>query len=152
MAQRHFGSVSVGDKLPGFVVVPTTVQMMRYCGVTWNMHRIHYDAARAAEEGYPGVLVQSHLHQAFLTKLVTDWMGPGGQLRSLSASVRRFATAGDELLLRGRVVETVPKDEKSGLVTLEIEEVRSKDDVVCAPGRAVVELPISQQPVPPWPG
>ena len=144
MSQPLFGSVAIGDELPGYVVAPTTVQMMRYCGVTWNTHRIHFDAARAAEEGYPGVLVQSHLHQAFLTRLVTDWMGPRARLRSLSASVRRFATAGDELALRGRVVLTETKDQNTGVVTLEIEEVRTKDDTVCAPGRAVVELPMNE--------
>jgi acyl dehydratase len=141
VSDRVFESVTPGEKLDGFVVVPTTVQLMRYCGVTWNMHRIHFDAPHAAEEGYPGVLVQSHLHQAFLTKLCTDWMGPRGRLKHLSATVRRFATAGDELMCRGRVLEVNPVDDDWGEVTVEIEEVRTKDDQVCAPGRAVIELP-----------
>jgi len=146
MTQRLFSSVAAGDELPGFEVVPSSVQMMRYCAVTWNMHRIHFDAEQAAAEGYPGLIVQSHLHQAFLTRLITDWMGPRGQIRSLSATVRRFATAGDTLRLRGRVVETDRKDDFSGLVTIDIEEVRPSDGIVCAPGRAVVELPVLASP------
>ena len=143
MSQRLFHSVNVGDELPSFVITPTTVQLMRYCGVTWNMHRIHFDAAQAAAEGYPGVMVQSHLHQAFLTRLVTDWMGPRGRLRRLNTSVRRFAVAGDTLVLRGLVVMTEQKDEHSGLITVDVEEVRRDDNVVCAPGQALVELPVA---------
>jgi acyl dehydratase len=139
--QRVFESVTIGDELPGFVTEPTTVQLMRYCAVTWNMHRIHFDAAYAAEEGYPAVLVQSHLHQAFLTKLCTDWMGPRGWLRSLSATVRRFAVPGDQLRCRGRVADLDAVDEFAGLVTVEIEEVRDQDGMVCAPGQAAIELP-----------
>ena len=142
MEQLYFDDVAVGDALPGFTVTPTTVQMMRYCGVTWNTHRIHFDPEQAAAEGYPGVLVQSHLHQAFLTKLVTDWIAPRGELRRLTASVRRFAVAGDTLVLRGRVVATSPETATTGLVTLEIEEARPSDGVVCAPGTAVIALPI----------
>ena len=141
MSQRLFDDVSIGDELSGYVASPSTAQLMRYCGVTWNMHRIHFDHPHAAEEGYPGVLVQSHLHQAFLTKLVTDWMGPKGRLRTLTNTVRRFATTDDQLKLHGKVVEVSPVDDNSGLVTVEIEEVRLRDDVVCAPGRAVIELP-----------
>lgn len=141
MTERLFDEVSVGDDLGAFAITPSTVKLMRYCAVTWNMHRIHFDAAYAAQEGYPGVLVQSHLHQAFLTKLCTDWMGPGGRLRALSNTVRRFATTDDELRLRGRVVDASPSDDHSGLVILEVEEVRTRDGVVCASGRAVIELP-----------
>jgi hydroxyacyl-ACP dehydratase HTD2-like protein with hotdog domain len=143
MGQISFGDVAVGDELPSYTVTPSMVQMMRYCGVTWNMHRIHYDLEQAALEGYPGVIVQSHLHQAFLTKLVTDWMGPQGRLRQLSNSVRRFATAGDELLLLGRVTELNAESANFGLVSIELQEVRTKDGVVCAPGLAIVELPVA---------
>ena len=141
MTQRFFDDVAVGDELVGFSITPSTVQLMRYCAVTWNMHRIHFDAAYAADEGYPGVLVQSHLHQAFLTRLCTDWMGARGRLRTLSNTVRRFATTDDELRLRGRVVQTIATEDHAGLVTLEVEEVRARDDTVCASGRAVIELP-----------
>ncbi|WP_040167313.1 MaoC/PaaZ C-terminal domain-containing protein [Microbacterium gorillae] len=139
--QTIFDDVEVGQALDGFEVVPSKVQMMRYCAVTWNMHRIHFDEVYAEQEGYPGVLVQSHLHQGFLTQLVTDWMGPAGRIVSLEATNRRFAIAGQTLTLRGTVTAVEPIDDQRGRVHLDIEEVRLADDTVCVPGSAVVELP-----------
>lgn len=58
-------NVEVGYELPNLIKQPTHVQLFRYSAITWNSHRIHYDQKYAAEEGYPDVLVQSHLHGAF---------------------------------------------------------------------------------------
>ena len=45
------------------VVVP--VALFRFSALTYNAHRIHYDGAYAAEEGYPGLVVHGPL-QALL--------------------------------------------------------------------------------------
>lgn len=144
--QRTFESVSVGDGLDGFATTPTPVQLMRYCGVTWNMHRIHFDVAHAAEEGYPGLIVQSHLHQALLTKLITDWMGAGGRLRNMDSSVRRFAIVGEELGYRGTVIDKGVEEDGYGSITVEVEEFKTADGTICAPGRAVIDLPVGLCP------
>lgn len=130
----------VGDELPELVRVPTRVQLFRYSAATWNAHRIHYDRPYAEEEGYPDVLVQSHLHGAFLTQLCTDWAGEGGRLASLEVSVRLYAVPGERLTCRGRVAA----EEKSGgerLFTVAVEEVKEGGEV-CAVGEAVVAFPL----------
>jgi hydroxyacyl-ACP dehydratase HTD2-like protein with hotdog domain len=137
-----FTTITVGDELPEQRHAPTHLQLFRYSAVTWNGHRIHYDTAYAKTEGYPDVLVQSHLHGAFLTRLCTDWAGPGGRLARLSLRVRRFAVPGDVLVCRARVTGTEIADGE-GLVHLEIEEVRESDGTVCAPGTATVALPLT---------
>src|SRR5690606_15592067 len=76
--------IEVGMRLPDLVWQPTTVQLFRFSAVTWNAHRIHYDRDSAADEGYPGVLVQAHLHGAMLARMITGWMGPRGRLRAMS--------------------------------------------------------------------
>ena len=140
MSDRYEG-ISVGDELPQRVHHPTHVQLFRYSAVTWNSHRIHYDASYAEVEGYPGVLVHSHLHGAFLTRLCTDWMRPSGRLVSLSLQVKRFATPEHTLTCRGRVTGKEIIDGE-GRVTVEIEEVRD-DGEVCAPGEAVIGFPLA---------
>jgi hydroxyacyl-ACP dehydratase HTD2-like protein with hotdog domain len=138
-----FEDLEVGAELPALTKRPTTVQLFRYSAVTWNAHRIHYDQEYAALEGYPGVLVHSHLHGAFLTQLCTDWMGPRGKLRDLELSVKRFAVPGETLTCKGRIVD-LRREDGRGLVTVELEEVNENGEV-CAPGRAVIELPLGEQ-------
>jgi acyl dehydratase len=146
MSQRYFEDVAVGDELPEQRHTQTHVQIFRYSAVTYNSHRIHYDKAYAEVEGYPDVLTQSHLHGAFLTQLCTDWMGADGRLEKLSLTVRRYAVPGDVLICRGKVTAVEPGGASMGTVTLEIEELRESDGAVCAPGTAVVALPLRSVP------
>ncbi len=137
---RYFEDVNVGDELGPLEKRPNSVSLFRYSAVTWNSHTIHYDQEYATKgEGHPGILVQAHLHGAYLTQLVMDWLGGGGTLRKLSWQNRQRAIPGDVLVCRGKVIE---KSEESGkrLVRCEIREENQRGEV-CAPGEAVVELP-----------
>ena len=135
----YFEDVEEGMELPPLVKRPTAVALFRYSAVTWNPHRIHYDKEWAQYEGYPAVLVQAHLHGAYLTQMVMDWIGPGGVLRKLSWSNRRFALPGDALTCKGRVTR---KHVANGqhYVECDIWE-ENQDGEVCAPGTALVSLP-----------
>lgn len=139
--QLYFEDLAMGDTLPETTEETTHAQLFRYSAVTWNAHRIHYDKTYAAFEGYPDVLVQSHLHGAFLTRFCTELAGPAGAVEMIDMSVRRYAVPGDLLICRGQVTGLGPSDETTGIVLLEMEEVRSSDGAVCAPGTARIRLP-----------
>ncbi|GAA2811039.1 MaoC/PaaZ C-terminal domain-containing protein [Kribbella solani] len=138
----RFGDVSVGDRLPELRRTPSRLQLFRYSAVTWNSHRIHFDAEYAASEGYPDVLVQSHLHGAFLVSLCTDWIGPTGTLRRLEVTVRRYAVPGDVLVCTGTVTGAERADDGTGLLHLDLTETRESDQVRCAVATATVALPL----------
>ena len=72
--------VNVGESIPGLVVRPTEITLFRYSAVTWNPHRIHYDRDYAVTEGYPNVLVQGHLHGAWILSAVEEWLGDRGRV------------------------------------------------------------------------
>ena len=127
--------IDVGHALPELVKVPTAVQLFRYSAVTWNAHRIHLEPDYARKEGHPDVLVQAHLHGAFLAQLVTDWAGPRARLVKLGWSNRGRAVPGDTLTCSGRVTA------KSGdTVELELLETNQRSET-CAQGSATVRLP-----------
>lgn len=140
--ELRFGGVRVGDRLPETRHVPTRLQLFRYSAVTWNTHRVHFDPDYAAQEGYPDVLVHSHLHGAFLVSLCTEWMGEHGRLARLEVSVRRYAVPGDVLVCAGEVTGVEQVDESHGLVHLNVTETRESDDMVCALATATVALPL----------
>ena len=131
-------TLAVGDELSD-VAYPTSVtQIFRYSAATWNTHRIHFDQSYARAEGYPDVLVQSHLHGAFLANFCTRLAGDTGRLRSLSLSVRRFAVAGETLIVRG-VVTSREERERGVVVGIELHERRESDGQECVNGTASIE-------------
>lgn len=139
--QAYFEDLTVGDELPETTEHTTYAQLFRYSAVTWNPHRIHYDRVYAASEGYPDVLVQSHLHGAFLTRFCTEIAGVGGTVEMINMSVRRYAVPGDVLTCRGRVTALEPGDDRGGIAWIDMEEIRGSDGAVCAPGTARIRLP-----------
>lgn len=128
------GDLTVGAALPALVVRPSTISLFRFSAVTWNPHRIHYDRGYAATEGYPDVLVHSHLHGAWLLAAVRRWVADRGRVEEFSWQNRHYALPGDELTITGEVTEVT-----GDLVTCILRET-NQDGVVCAPGRAVVRL------------
>jgi hydroxyacyl-ACP dehydratase HTD2-like protein with hotdog domain len=120
--------------MPDLVVRPTEITLFRYSAVTWNPHRIHYDRDYAAAEGYPNVLVQGHLHGAWLLTAVNQWLGDRGRVVRFSWQNRNFAVPGDVLTISGEVVEVDGR-----AITINLRET-NQDGAVCAPGQAVVEL------------
>ncbi len=136
------------DLCVGAVLAPQTfetsiVQVFRYSGATWNTHRIHYDQDYAASEGYPGVLVQSHLHGAFLTKYCTDFVGRTGRLVDLSLRVRKFAVAGEPLTVVATVREVRRGEDDQALIEVDLVETRGSDDETCVEATATLDVPLT---------
>lgn len=124
---------TTGDKLPELVAQPSEIALFRFSAVTWNPHRIHYDAPYAATEGYTGPLIQSHLHGSLLLECVLRW-APDARLEAFSWQNRGSAIAGEVLTVRGQV-ESVD----DGRVTCVLEETNEAGGV-CATGRATLLL------------
>ncbi len=140
MTTTH-AAFSPGAVLDGTVYPTSKVQIFRFSGATWNTHRIHYDKDYAVAEGYPDVLVQSHLHGAFLTRYLTDLAADDGRVVALSLRVRKFAVAGEELTVTGTVTAVTALDGDRALVELDLTETRASDGETCVTGTARIEVP-----------
>jgi acyl dehydratase len=137
------GGLAVGTALEPASYATSTVLVFRYSAATWNTHRIHYDQAYALAEGYPDVLVQSHLHGAFLARYCSDWAGEDGRLLELGLRVRRFAIAGETLTVAGVVSALERLGGDRAVVTLELTETRGSDLETAVTGMARVEVPLA---------
>lgn len=131
--------ITVGMAVTPWQVRPTAVQLFRFSAVTWNAHRIHYDREYAETEGYPDVLVQSHLHGCFLARAALDWAGEGASLREFRWENRGIAVPGDVLTVTGKVT-AIDVQEGESVIELSLEE-HTQDGTLCAPARAVLALP-----------
>ena len=141
--ELYFEDVEVGMGVPPLVKKPTDVQLFRFSAVTWNSHRIHYAKEEALAEGYPDILVQGHLHAAFLTQLVTDWLGESGELIRFGYRNTMYAIPGDTLTCKGKVTKKYIENNQN-YVELELTVTNQKGEI-CAPGTAAVILPSRSQ-------
>ncbi|ASQ99378.1 MULTISPECIES: MaoC/PaaZ C-terminal domain-containing protein [Streptomyces] len=88
---------AAGTECPPRRYAHTSVQLFRFSAVSWNAHRIHYDAAFAASEGFPDTVVQSTLHGETLSRNALEWAGPGARLESVAWRNVATAVAGERL-------------------------------------------------------
>jgi acyl dehydratase len=111
--------LAVGDSLPALVKYPTTEQLVRYAGAANDFAPIHFDADRARERGFDGVIVHGLLKAGFLAQLVTTWCGPDAWVRRFRAEYRLVDRPGRPIICRARVAGKRAEDGQT-LVELEL--------------------------------
>ena len=84
------------------IVLLSSALVFRYSAVTWNAHRIHYDADYArAEEGYPATVQNGGLTMQLMADAALK-RAPG-ELEEFSARLARPLYVGETVTLAGRI-------------------------------------------------
>jgi acyl dehydratase len=135
----YFDDFVEGDKLVARDWCPSHVQLFRFSAVTQNPHRIHYDLNYAHEEGYPDVLVQSHLHGSYLSNIVLAWSGPAGRLVRFGWENRKYVIVDETVTFSGTVNRVYVENERP-LIDVEVEE-RNLQGELCVKAWATIQLP-----------
>jgi hydroxyacyl-ACP dehydratase HTD2-like protein with hotdog domain len=131
-------TVAAGDMFGPWMVTPNELVLFRFSALTWNAHRIHYDLPWAQREGYPGVVVQSHLHGCYFTVALAQWTGRSARLTGFSWRNRAVAVAGDVLSCTGTVV-AVERADGRARISWELAE-HNASGTLCATGTAVTDV------------
>ena len=139
MAQVYYEDVKEGSDIPTLEKTPTTRTLVTWAGASGDFFELHYDKEFAKSMGFPNVLVHGRLEAAFLTQLLTDWIGDKGEVKKMSVQYRGNAFPGDKLLCKGKVTKKYVQDGQN-LVELEI-WVENPSGQKITPGTAVVALP-----------
>jgi len=139
MAQVYYEDVKEGSEIPTLEKTPTTRTLVMWAGASGDFFELHYDKEFAKSMGFPNVLVHGRLEAAFLTQLLTDWIGDKGELKKMSVQYRGNAFPGEKLLCKGKVTKKHQQDGQN-LVELEI-WVENPSGQKITPGTAVVALP-----------
>ena len=93
----------VSDTLEPLKHTATALQLFRYSAVTWNPHRIHFDAPYAHEEGHQGLALHSHLRAALALRCVTEGLDPQWRVTKFTYRLRKPVYAPAELNYTARV-------------------------------------------------
>jgi hypothetical protein len=120
-------------------------------GAPDTVERRHWDERYAQSLGHPSADDYSHTRLCWFSHLLTNWMGDGAWLWTLSATVTAPNYVGDTHWMQGRVVDIsgggdTGNDRGPGLVTIVLEGRNQLDDVTCR-GQAQVLLPDRMSPL-----
>ena len=141
VTQIVWDEVTEGLEIGPVVRNPTSQQLVMYAGASGDYYQIHYDKDFAQGTGLEDIILHGALKNAFLGSLVTDWMGPHGNLRRLSCQYRGMDIPGRPISARG-VVTSKYEDDGNYLVDCEI-WLENEASQRTTPGRATVSLPKS---------
>ena len=139
--QVFFDDIEVGSEIPSLVKGPYKVMTMaKFAALMGDFYPAHYDSKWAVEKDrIPAAIAHGLQVTAYLSQLLTDWVGPNGVLRRFASQVRAQTFLGDTLTMKGRVTKKYTKD---GENYLECEVWGEKQDgTVVVEGSATVTLP-----------
>ena len=113
--------------------------LVNRAGIPDVIEAVHWDHAISQRTGNPLAYDYGPQRTAWMTHVITNWMGDDGWLRMIDNQIRRFVYIGDTVWAKGRVTDKRQEDGHS-LVELEVwvEDQRGR---ITAPGRAEVLLP-----------
>jgi len=106
--------------------------------------RVHWDKEMARRAGLPETYDFGGERVAWMSNVVTNWMGDDAFLRRLRVEMRAFCYVGDTVWLTARVVDKVVEGDDHA-VRLELEAVNQRDETI-ALGTATVLLPSERRP------
>jgi len=152
-SQRYFEDVWPGDEFVE-TLQPSGEDVAEYLQINrmgqrsqrGNLDGRFTDAEGAARQGLARPILPGAMSMALITRLVTDWMGPLGHIRSIEVSFRRPVQHDDRL--RATALVTDATDEGGdATATLDVffENERGERPVQ---GSAVVVLPRHTPPAP----
>lgn len=141
MEQRYFEDVEPGDEIetPWDATPEAVAEFMATRRLASGVPPVE-DGPQQVRPGFERPIVPGSMSMAVLSRLVTDWMGPYGRLRSMSVSYRRPVYRDDRLRALALVTDADEATAAGGLVKLDVylENERGERPLQ---GVAVVELP-----------
>ena len=137
--QIYFEEVEVGLELPPLHKTPSNTLLFLYSAITWNPQRIHFDKDFTISEGYKDIIVHGPLRGAFLSQLLTCWIGDEGVLKKMSYANRDIAYVNEPLACKGTVTRK-SIDNGQGLIECDI-WVENAQGAKLTLGNATVVLP-----------
>ncbi len=140
--QLYWEDVREGEEIHPLFKFPSTRQLVMWAGASEDYYELHYDKNFAAKTGFPEVILPGGLKAAFLSQMLTDWIGKGGWLRKLSCEYEKVDYPGQELICRGKVRRKRVEEEEH-LVECEV-WVENRQGEVTTSGSALVILPFKE--------
>jgi len=139
ITQRYWDDVTEGEEIPGFEMFLSETKMVEQVSGSQDFYPVHHDREFARAGGHPDVFFNTGFTRAALGRLLGDYVGTEGWIRTLEYSMRKMNRPGVTLKVRGTVTRKYLGGD-AGLVDLDVWLENEKEGVT-TPGRATVMLP-----------
>jgi acyl dehydratase len=138
---------AVGDELPPLAVRVTRADLVRYAGASGDFNPIHWSDRVATSVGLPGVIAHGMLTMALAGRLVTDWVGDPGAMRTYGVRFTRPVVVPDDdegalVELSGKVTDLTETDGGERIAKVAITAAFEGKTVL---GRAVAEVAVPSE-------
>jgi len=140
-ATLRFAEVSVGDALDALEIPLTRTVIVATAIASRDYQDVHHDPSLAVERGSPDIFMNILTTNGFVGRFVTDWGGPGAEIRAVSIRLGVPNYPGDTMVLTGQVVALEPPADAGGrgVVEVSVRGANSRGDHVT--GTVKVALP-----------
>lgn len=139
-AQRYFEDVSEGEELGGFTLDLDWTRMVQQVSGSQDFYPVHHDPDFAREAGHSDIFYNTGFTQAALTRLLTDWVGVDGWVKSMSFQMRKMNMPEDHVRAKGVVTGLTEGDGDMGEVSIDLWLENDRVGIT-TPAEAVVLLP-----------
>ena len=105
--ERYFEDIDVGGSIPVRQYGPLTiVDTVRWAGLQENSQHLHYDRDHVREHnGLKTFIASGAYRQALLMRMLTDWIGPRGWLKTISVRHTYSTFEGDTMRFAARIIK-----------------------------------------------
>ncbi len=139
-AQRYFEDVTDGEELAGFALDLDWTKMVEQVSGSQDFYPVHHDPGFAREAGHSDIFYNTGFTQAALTRLLTDWVGVEGWVKSMSFQMRKMNMPDDHVRVKGVVTGTSEDDGGMGAVSIDLWLENDRVGIT-TPAEAVILLP-----------
>ena len=150
VTQIYWENVNVGDVVTPISKVASTKILVQWAGASGDFNPLHYEDTFAASQGVGKPIVHGQLKRAWLTQLITDWIGEQGTLKKFSCQFRGMdyprlmksvtePQEGETWWCKGKVTKKYVESDEH-LVDCDIWVENGKGEIT-TPGKATVVLP-----------
>lgn len=140
--------VSEGDTLPPFDYELSLLRLVAFVRATGLYDYVHHDDRYAQAVGAKASFISTPHVGGLLTRLITDWSGPGSVLRRLTYRMTAQCLRDDVLTVSGKVGRKYRGDDGSYLVDLVDLNIATGSVATAVSATATLEMPSSTGQLP----
>ncbi|TNF35115.1 MAG: hypothetical protein EP312_04600 [Gammaproteobacteria bacterium] len=98
-----FDAVNIGDALPELPIDVSAKLIVGGAIASRDYQDVHHDKARAIELGSKDIFMNILTTNGLVGRYITDWTGPGGELKRVNIRLGVPNYVGDHMTLNGEV-------------------------------------------------
>jgi acyl dehydratase len=105
----YWEEIEEGEQLPVLIKEVTATTVIYGAFASRDFMPVHHDRDFAQKQGMKDIFMNSPATGGWISRYVTDWTGPEGELRKISIQFGRPCHPGDRLAWSGKVVKKYTK-------------------------------------------